>query len=91
MKLRLVLNRDEVNEQIPYAMICETRFGRYWDTSRRRRMWVEQFTESERKQAHCLFNQARLWYLVKGVPDEVVMAGKTYELWQKLGAFCASI
>lgn len=40
----LVLTSDEVNLRIPYALVCMTRFGAHWETGRRRRRWLEEFT-----------------------------------------------
>jgi len=91
VKVMLHLSRDEVQKQIPYAMICETRFGKSWNTMKRKRLWVEQFTEAERKHACELFKQAHLWYLVKGVPESIMMYPRTLHLWQRLGEFCASV
>ena len=90
-RIMLVLTADEVREQIPYALICETMCGVRWDTGRRRRAWVATFTEEERKACSRLRNQAHRWHLTTGVPDEVTMSTSTYKLWGKLGEFCASI
>lgn len=87
----ITLTHDEVNEKIPYAMICEMRYGARWGTGRRRRAWLAQFTEAEREAAGKLFKQAYTWYLVKGVPDEVKMRATTLALWMKLGEFCGSL
>lgn len=87
----ITLTHDEVNEKIPYAMICEMRYGARWETGRRRRAWLAQFTEAEREAAGKLFKQAHTWYLVKGVPDEVKMRVTTLALWMKLGEFCGSL
>ena len=89
--LYLEFDRDEINSTIPYAFICETRFGSVWNTSRRRRKWVEEFTENERDLASKLFVQAYRWYLTTGVPDSVKMRSTTYDLWGRLAAFCASL
>lgn len=83
--------RDEVCCKIPYGLICTTRESSIWNTGRRRVSWNAWFSESEKSACTRLFAQAHLWYLVKGVPDEVMMSTKTYALWRKLGAFCASI
>lgn len=90
-RIMLVLTNDEIHESIPYGVICETMCGARWDTGRRRRAWATEFTESERAACSRLGKQARRWYLTTGVPDEVTMSVHTYELWQRLGAFCASI
>ena len=90
-KVMLVFDHDEIQSAFPYALICETRYGRYWDTSKRRRRWLQEFTEKERQDASDIFNRAHNWYVGKGVPDTVRMMPGTYFLWQKIGAFCASL
>ena len=87
----LKLTRDEVARKIPYAMICEMRYGARWETGRRRRAWTANFSEAERKAAGELFKQAHSWYLVKGVPDSVKMKATTFALWMKLAEFCGSL
>lgn len=82
---------DEIQNTIPYAMICETRFGKDWNTMRRRRRWVEEFTEAERDMASKLFTLAYRWHLTTGVPEKVKMKTTTYDLWNRLAAFCASL
>ena len=51
MKMYVELSHDEVVKKIPYAVICEGRYGKDWDTGRRKRLWKEQFTEEEQKAA----------------------------------------
>lgn len=87
----LVLTSEEVNARIPYALVCMTRFGAHWETSKRRRRWLEEFTEQERTAATRLFNQSHRWLLTTGVPDKVRMTVQTFALWMKLGEFCGSI
>lgn len=93
MKVRtmLTLTHDEVQERIPYAMICATRFGAAWDSSKRRRRWLAEFSESEREAAGRLFRIAYGWYLCTGVPDQVEMSARTLALWLRLGEFCGSL
>lgn len=90
-KVLIVMTKKEVQESIPYALICETREGSAWHTCRRKTRWLCDFTEAERNKASKLFRQARQWTLVKGVPETVRMSAETFELWQKLGAMCASL
>jgi len=90
-KMMLVLSADEVHQNIAYSLICMTRYGSSWGTMKRKRRWAEEFSENERKTASKLFREAHCWTCGKGVPDEVTMSLNTYSLWQKLGAFCASI
>lgn len=89
--LMIVMSHDEVENLVPYALICMTRYGAAWDTMHRRRRWKEEFTEQEREAASEVFRKSRVWTLSKGVPNEVTMSIKTFNLWQKLGEFCASI
>lgn len=89
--LEMVFSRDEVECEIPFRVIVETRYGSIWDTGCRKRRWIQKFTEQERDKACRLFRQAHGWYLGRGIPDTVRMSVATYRLWEKLGAFCCSI
>ena len=91
MKLYISLNRDEIQEKIPYAVVAETMSGAYWNTGKRKRLMKQYFTESEIEAIYRLHKQAHSWYLVKGVPDEVKMTLYTYELWQRLASFCCML
>lgn len=90
-KLMLILSREEARDSIPYQVVLEAREGSRWDTAHRRRRWKEEFTEAERKAAARLFSLARRWTLTTGVPNTIEMTTDTMLLWEKLGAFCASI
>lgn len=90
-RLMIVLSREEVEEFIPYRLVCETMDGSVWNTFRRRREWSVQFTESERASCRRLYSLAHRWYLKSGVPDEVTMSMNTYDLWQRLGRFCGEL
>lgn len=87
----IVLDRDEVNKNIAYALICETRYGKSWNGQKRMSRWMTEFTDQERSLARSMFRQAYRWYLVTGVPEEVRMKTKTLVLWNKLAEFCASL
>lgn len=89
--IMIILSRDEVNRYIDYPLICTTMGSAVWETGRRRRLWAETFTESERRACYELRNKAHSWYLKKGVPDQVTMHPRTLGLWQRLAAFCASL
>ena len=90
-RLMLVFTADEIREQIAYPLICETMCGVAWDTSKRKRRWLEEFTERERIACSKLRAQAYKWHLKTGVPDEVTMSHNTLRLWYKLEEFCASL
>lgn len=89
--LMLVMSNEEVNASIAYSLICFARYGSAWDTGRRRRAWLADFTEEDRRAAGRLFRQAHDWTVGRGVPDEVTMSMKTFHLWRKLAEFCGSL
>lgn len=91
MDFYIALNREEIQERIPYAIVAETMSSAVWNTMRRKRLAKEFFTEVEMDAIYRLHRQARDWYLYKGVPDEVKMTVKTYCLWQKLANFCCEL
>lgn len=91
MKLYISLDREEIQEQIPYAVVAETMSRSVWNTGRRKRLMKQYFTESEIEASYRLHHQARDWHLYKGVPDEVKMTMQTYYLWQRLASFCAML
>lgn len=84
----LVLNRDEINQQIPYAIVCETMSGARWHTGKRKRLMKLTFTEAEINAINRLHRQAYSWYLVKGVPEELRITPHILALWHKLAEFC---
>ena len=89
--LMLVMSNEEVKANIAYSLICFARYGSAWNTGRRRRAWMANFTEDERRAAGRLFRQTHDWTVGRGVPDKVTMSMETFRLWQKLAEFCASI
>ena len=89
--VEMVLTNEETKALIPFGMICMTRYGSVWNTMCRKRRWKEEFTDSERTKASKLFQQAHNWTCVTGVPETVRMKPSTYDLWQKLAAFCCSL
>lgn len=91
MRMMLEFSSDDIATSIPYEIVCMTRESGVWNTTRRRRLFSQEFSREEQKECSRLFQQAHTWLLVKGLPDSVTMAPKTYELWQKLGSFCSSL
>jgi hypothetical protein len=87
----LILDRDEINRNIPYAVVCEGMSGARWSTTKRIRMMNERFTETERDAISRIYHQARIWYLIKGVPDELRITPHILALWHKLAAFCCEL
>ena len=87
----LSLSREQIQRDIPYQVVCETRYGARWDTGTRKRRWDSEFSHAEQQLASRLFRQAQTWALKSGAPASVKMTGAAYDLWQKLGDFCASL
>lgn len=87
----LILDRDEIHNRIPYAVVCETMSGARWNTGKRKRLMKQWFTETEIDAIYRMYKQARTWHLVKGVPDELRITPHILDLWQRLAAFCCSI
>lgn len=88
MKMLIVLNQDEIQKQIPYAVVAETMSSSIWNTGRRKRLMAKYFTEAEMEEAEGLHRLARCWYLYKNAPKEARMTMDTYYLWQRLAQFC---
>jgi len=92
VKVMIHLTRDEVNEKIPYMLVCETTSCSAWNTRRVRTAFHEMFTEKEREDLKKLRMLAHSWALVKGIPNEGVdMSAETMSLWMRFGEFCASV
>ncbi len=89
--LYLEMERREIQKQLPYGVICEAKEGARWDTMRRKRRWLEEFSPAEREAAGEIFRKAHSWLLGRGTPEKVRMTLGTFSLWQKLGKFCASL
>lgn len=87
----ICLTHDRIIQEIPFALICETHEGSRWNTGKRKCLWNETFTKSEQDACVRLFRKAADWSLVHGAPEKIVMQRSTYDLWMKLGAFCAEL
>ena len=81
-KLYVSLTPEEVLASIPYDLICMVRYGRSWQLD---------FTEDEKKAAGRLFRQSFEWTCGRGLSGTIRMTMNTFNLWRKLGEFCASI
>jgi len=91
MKMYLSFNHDEIQWELPYAIIGETASRPVWNTGRRKRLWAQTFTESERKSCNAIINKAKRGLLVTGCPEEVKMTVSTYHLWHRLANFCVAL
>lgn len=90
MNIELIFTKEEINKNIPYNMICETRYGSVWNTMKRRLLWNNEFTKEEKENAEKMFRQTHTWY-TKGVTESVRMDFSTYRLWNKVTEFCCCL
>jgi hypothetical protein len=58
MKLIIEMNRDEIQREIHYMFICETREGSRWNTGTRRRKWAALTDAASRRRYARLFKIA---------------------------------
>ena len=92
MTVKIHVSHDEVIESLPYGVICEAMEGARWNTMKRKRLWNEIFSESEKRKITEIKKIAHRLYLVTGVPEYGLdMTKDMYLLWYKLAHFCASI
>lgn len=91
MDVMVEMTHDEVQNNLCYALICETMEGSRRNSGRRRRLYSQTFTRSEQQRISHIKSTAHKWYLVTGVPEKVRMSYDNYLLWQRLAAFCAEI
>ena len=87
MRIEFVLSNKEIEKNIPYKTIYETRYGSIWDTMKRKQRWVTEFSITEQEVAEEIFRQVYRWY-TKGVPISVRIEYLTLELWNKIAEFC---
>ena len=90
INLSITLSSDEVNQKIPYVLICEVRHGSRWNTGKMKCEYEKNFTKEERDEAEKIFRQAYKWHITSGVPSQVSMPMRTFALWMKIGEFCSS-
>lgn len=89
--IEMLLTADEIQKNIPYQLICQTRYGSIWNTMRRKLKWNDEFTDDEKLKAERLFSQAHSWSVGKGIPNTVRMNLTEYALWDKIGRFCCEL
>ena len=89
--IEVVMTSEEVSKNIPYQMICQTRYGSVWNTMKRKLRWNKEFSDNEKEKAEKIFRQAHSWFVGKGILDTVRMDFPTFELWNKIEKFCCSL
>ena len=53
------LSNEEIQRNLPYAVIGETASRAIWETGKRKRLYAERFTESERELCNCIIRDAK--------------------------------
>ena len=87
----MTFDHDEIQRNLPYAVIAEVASSARWNTGRCKRLFKERFTESERELCYEIIKKAKKWYLVTGAPDEEKMRASTFAMWERLAEFCTLI
>ena len=90
-RIMLKLTHEDVQEKIPYGIVCETYCREIFRTGRAKRLRKERFTDAEWERCLDLCKLAYKWFLKTGVPDEVTMSARTFALWLRLAEFCAAL
>lgn len=90
MNIEMVFTNEEVKLNIPFEMICQTRYSSIWNTMKRKLLWNQVFTEVEKEKAEKIFRQAYSWY-INGIAEYVRIDFEMYRLWDKIARFCCSI
>jgi len=89
MELAIKYSSDEINREIPYAVIVES-----WDKrlfGKGKREYEKTFTLKERRPIAGYYVRFYNWHLVKGVPDSCTFTLRNVELLQRAGDFFAEI
>lgn len=88
MRLRISLNRDELNA-LQYPVVVEMwdkkRFGRI------KRAYNNEFNENERRKARDLYSLFYTWYLIKGTPENHVFKPETIAFINRLINFFGTV
>lgn len=90
MHIEFVLSGDEIEEKIPYKMLCSVRYGNIWNTMQRKQRWKIEFSIIEQEKAEEIFKQAYRWY-TKGVPSSIRIEYLTLDLLDRITEFCFTL
>jgi len=89
MELAVRYSRDEINAEIPYAIIVEN-----WDKrlfGKGKRLYDQTFTLREKMSIGGYYTKFYKWYLVKGVPPHSTFVVRNVELLKRAGDFFANL
>jgi hypothetical protein len=89
VKLLPVFSGDKFKEIVNYPIIVES-----WDkkkSGRVKKLWLQQFSDAERKKISGYHARFYRWYLVTGTPERVSVNLTTIELLKKAVHFFATI
>lgn len=88
MKAQLVLDRNDIQSQLKYELICECFSSSYSNTGKFGRKFGEIFLENEKESVQKIAALCKKWALKSGIPDSYICDIKTFNLWKKLEMFC---
>lgn len=89
MEFAVKYSREEINTDIPYAVIVEN-----WDkrlTGSGKRKYEKAFTLKERMSIGMYYPRFYKWHLINGTPDSCTFVLRNVELLKRAGNFFASI
>ena len=91
-RVMLCLNHDEIAAmQTPIVVEMWDHFGGRNAGGRQRRAYLAEFDEKERKRSGELYRRFYRWYLVSGIPQQVVMSVNTINFVERLVQFAATV
>lgn len=84
----ITFNRQDIINNLPYALICDVVHGDTWST-RERKAFEQLFTGEEKEMADKIVRQAYKWRIKTGVPDSITLTTQEYKIWMILADFCS--
>jgi len=89
MKLVVKMDRQDIANKIPFAVIVEN-----WESKsfgKNKRKYYNEFNEKERRILASYYKTFYRWYLVTGIPSSSVLTFENIELIGRAGNFFADI
>ena len=84
----VILEHDEVHDILQYQLITSCVGSSFWNSGKINREKEKTFSLSEIEMIKKIYKKAHTWYLITGVPNEVIMPLAEFNLWKKLKDFC---
>lgn len=84
----ITFDRQEIIDNLPYALICDVVHGHMW-TTRERKAFEQLFIGEEKEIADKIVKQSYKWRIKTGVPDSITITAQEYKIWMILADFCS--